>query len=139
MPQKLGNLTAEDMSENCGECHRTWSTVVRMRTWGENNVRFQPYRLANSKCFLGNDKRISCTACHNPHADLVREEASYDRNCLACHAKSAPAAASLQKPCPVSDKNCVTCHMPKVDLPGSHSVFTDHQIRVVRAGDRYPN
>jgi hypothetical protein len=29
--------------------------------------------------------------------------------------------------------------MPKVELPGSHSVFTDHQIRIVRAGDRYPN
>ena len=133
-PKKLGEMPAEDMSEFCGSCHRTWTTVVRMRTWGEVNVRFQPYRLANSKCFLGNDKRISCTACHNPHTDLVREEASYDHNCVACHAKS-----SYFKTCPVSDRNCVSCHMPKVELPGSHSIFTDHQIRVVHAGDRYPN
>jgi hypothetical protein len=131
LPQKLGTLSAEDMSENCGACHRTWSTVVRMRMWGENNVRFQPYRLANSKCFLGNDKRISCTACHNPHTDLVRDDASYDRNCRACHAQ--------QNACPVATRNCVSCHMPKVDLPGAHSKFTDHQIRIVRAGDRYPN
>ncbi len=137
-PKKLGDMRAEDMSEFCGSCHRTWNTVVRMRTWGELNVRFQPYRLANSKCFLGNDKRISCTACHNPHANLVREDASYDRNCLACHVKSSSVAATL-KSCPVSDRNCVSCHMPKVELPGSHSVFTDHQIRIVRSGDRYPN
>ena len=76
-PKKLGKMDAEDISEFCGGCHRTWNTVVRMRTWGEVNVRFQPYRLANSKCFLGNDKRISCTACHNPHANLVRDDASY--------------------------------------------------------------
>jgi hypothetical protein len=138
-PKKLGDMPAEDMSEFCGSCHRTWNTVVRMRTWGEVNVRFQPYRLANSKCFLGNDKRISCTACHNPHANLVRDDASYDHNCLACHAKSPSAAAAIQKSCPVSDRNCVSCHMQKVELPGSHSIFTDHQIRIVRAGDRYPN
>lgn len=132
IPKKLGDMAAEDMSTFCGGCHRTWDTVVRMKVWGELNVRFQPYRLANSKCFLGNDKRISCTACHNPHADLVRDDAGYDRNCLACH--SAP-----QKTCPVATAKCVTCHMPKVELPGSHSVFTDHQIRIVRPGDRYPN
>jgi hypothetical protein len=136
-PKKLGDMAAEDMSEFCGACHRTWNTVIRMRTWGEANVRFQPYRLANSKCFLGNDKRISCTACHNPHANLVREDASYDHNCLACHAKSSSAPA--MKSCSVADRNCVSCHMPKVELPGSHNLFTDHQIRIVRAGERYPN
>ncbi len=138
-PSKLGVMSAEDTSKFCGACHRTWDAVVRMRTWGELNVRFQPYRLANSKCFLGNDRRISCTACHNPHADLVRDEASYDRNCLACHAGTSSAGTALQKSCPVSDRKCVSCHMPKVELPGSHSVFTDHQIRIIRAGDRYPN
>jgi hypothetical protein len=138
-PTKLGDLSAEDMSKFCGACHRTWDAVVRMRVWGELNVRFQPYRLANSKCFLGNDRRISCTACHNPHTNLVTDDASYDHNCLACHAKSSPAGAAPQKSCPVSDSKCVTCHMPKVELPGSHSIFTDHQIRIVHAGDRYPN
>jgi hypothetical protein len=132
VPKKLGDMSAEDMSTFCGGCHRTWDTVVRMKAWGEINVRFQPYRLANSKCFLGNDKRISCTGCHNPHADLVRDDAGYDRNCLACH-------VAPQKTCPVATAKCVTCHMPKVELPGSHSVFTDHQIRIVHPGDRYPN
>jgi hypothetical protein len=29
--------------------------------------------------------------------------------------------------------------MPKYDAPEMHSQFTDHFIRVVRAGESYPN
>ena len=43
------------------------------------------------------------------------------------------------KPCPVAVKGCSTCHMPKIELPGSHFKFTDHRIRVARAGDTFPN
>ncbi len=131
VPPKLGEMAAEEMSNFCGQCHRTWESVVALRLFGEKNVRFQPYRLANSQCFLGDDKRIRCTACHDPHAALVREEASYDRACLACHSVT-------QKVCPVADKNCVSCHMPKVQVPGAPTVFRDHQIRVAHAGDPYP-
>jgi hypothetical protein len=28
--------------------------------------------------------------------------------------------------------------MPKIELPGAHRQFTDHQVRIVRAGARYP-
>jgi hypothetical protein len=133
-PQKLGKMSSEDISNFCGTCHRRWDAVVRMRLWGEINVRFQPYRLANSKCFLGDDSRISCTACHDPHRQLVRDDATYDRNCLACHSSSGG-----QRVCAAAKDKCVSCHMPKVELPGSHAVFTDHQIRTVHAGDPYPN
>jgi len=145
MPKKLGELGAEDMSNFCGSCHRTWDTVLRMKTWGELNVRFQPYRLANSQCFMGNDRRIACTACHNPHGEIVRDAAAYDHNCLACHATQRTAAnakadaSKVGKACPVAASKCVSCHMPKVELPGSHNKFTDHQIRIVRAGAPYPN
>ena len=100
LPAKLGQMGAEDMSNFCGQCHRSWEFIVRAREWGRLNARFQPYRLANSKCFLGDDKRIRCTACHDPHASLSRDEAGYDRACLACH------ASKPQKPCPVSRNNC---------------------------------
>lgn len=146
MPEKLGKMAAEDMSNFCGKCHRSWEQIVRMRQFGEANLRFQPYRLANSQCFLGNDVRIRCTACHNPHVDAVQETATYDHNCLACHAsKGAPASttasttAKPQKACPVAEKDCVTCHMPRRNLPLSPAVFTDHLIRVVRPGETYPN
>ncbi len=133
MPRKLGEMAAEDMSTFCGQCHRTWDFIVRAREWGEVNIRFAPYRLANSQCFLGDDKRIRCTACHNPHASLSKDDAGYDQACLACH------ATPPRKLCPVSKKDCVRCHMPKVSLSGGHADFTDHQIRIARPGDPYPN
>ena len=142
-PQRLGRLTAEEMSNFCGKCHRTWEEIVRSREFGEANVRFQPYRLANSRCFQGEDSRIRCTACHDPHKDAVRETASYDHNCLACHYSktSGPAVATVKmwKACPVGEKNCVSCHMERRQLPLSPAVFTDHQIRIVRPGERLPN
>jgi len=142
-PPKLGKLSAEDISSFCGQCHHTWESVVRGRFNGEVNVRFQPYRLANSKCFDGTDRRISCLACHDPHQDVVRQDSSYDPKCLACHASSSqPASVSARAgahPCPVANLNCVSCHMPKVNLPGGHMAFTDHEIRVVRPGETYPD
>jgi hypothetical protein len=151
-PPKLGKLSSEDVSSFCGQCHRTWESVVRGHFHGEINVRFQPYRLANSKCFDGADPRISCLACHDPHHDVVREDSSYDTKCLACHASSTHSASGQTQPaavssavstgpkaCPVAKENCASCHMPKVTLPGGHMKFTDHQIRIVKPGDAYPN
>jgi hypothetical protein len=130
----LGALSAEEMSELCGRCHRTWSQIALTGPRGVNNVRFQPYRLANSKCYDGADIRIRCTACHDPHQALQTNLASYDAKCAACHS-----AALHTKVCRVAKANCATCHMPKVELPGAHARFTDHQIRIARAGDTYPN
>lgn len=133
--KKLGQAGAEEISTFCGQCHRTWEEIAGQGLLGVGNVRFQPYRLTNSKCFDVDDKRISCVGCHNPHQELDRKDADYDVKCQACHAGGKPAA----KACKVSQKNCVSCHMPKVEMPGSHYRFTDHQIRIARANDPYPN
>ena len=130
----LGGLSAEDMGDLCGRCHRTWSQIALNGPRGVNNVRFQPYRLANSKCFDGADHRIRCTACHDPHGALETNLANYDPKCTACHS-----AALHTKVCSVAKANCAGCHMPKVELPGAHARFTDHQIRIARAGAPYPN
>jgi len=143
VPPKLKKLSSEEISNFCGQCHRSWETVVRDRLRGEINVRFQPYRLANSKCFDGSDRRISCIACHDPHQEVVRDPVSYDSKCLACHASNGLNVAAHQtqtpKSCPVATSGCVTCHMPKVALPGGHQIFTDHDIRIVHANEPYPN
>jgi hypothetical protein len=146
-PPDLKKLSTEDISNFCGQCHRTWEMVVRNRLRGEVNVRFQPYRLANSKCFDGTDPRISCIACHDPHQDLVREDNFYDAKCLACHAqKTEPGKVSTQdaghrdaKACAVASSGCITCHMPKVKLPNGLMTFHDHDIRIVKPGTPYPN
>ncbi len=130
----LGELSTEDLSDLCGRCHRTWSQIALNGLRGVNNVRFQPYRLANSKCYDASDRRIRCTACHDPHGALETNLASYDAKCAACHS-----AALHTKVCRVAKANCAGCHMPKIDLPGAHARFTDHTIRIARAGDPYPN
>ncbi len=139
MPPKLGSLSPLQISKLCGQCHRTWEEVMRGPLWGPFDVRFQPYRLANSKCFDGADPRISCVACHDPHHEVVRGAASYDAKCVACHGTSAHPASATIKSCPVATTGCVTCHMPRVDVPGLHQPFTDHQIRIVRANDKFPD
>lgn len=138
IPPKLGRLSPEEISNFCGQCHRTWERVARDHLRGEINVRFQPYRMANSKCYDGGDRRMSCIACHDPHRDIVRGAAAYDTKCVACHSGAAGTSAKV-KSCRVATSGCSTCHMPKIDLPGGHLVYTDHQIRVVRAGEPYPN
>jgi Cytochrome c554 and c-prime len=146
-PPDLKKLTSEDISNFCGRCHRTWETVVRSNWRGPVDVRFQPYRLANSQCFDGTDPRISCLACHNPHQDLVTDEKSYDSKCLACHtSKNEPVGVSLKaaqhrdaRACSIASENCVSCHMPKVKLPNGLVTFHDHEIRIAKPDTPYPN
>jgi hypothetical protein len=102
------------------------------------NVRFQPYRLANSKCYSPEDDRIRCTACHDPHRDLETQASAYDVKCAACHAPGS-AAGSAAKICKVGTKDCTTCHMPRLELPGAHKLFTDHMIRIVKPNEKYPD
>jgi Cytochrome c554 and c-prime len=142
-PPDLRKLTPEDLSDFCGQCHRSWETVVRGPWRGELNVRFQPYRLANSKCFSGTDPRISCIACHDPHKDLVTDTAAYDVKCLTCHALkgTTPAAKghTSARACPVQKNNCASCHMPEVKMADGLAIFHDHLIRIVKSGMPYPD
>ena len=142
-PPSLGRLNPEEISRFCGQCHRTWELVARRGWRGVINARFQPYRLANSKCFDGTDHRIGCLACHDPHQTVVRDDTFYDPKCLACHAASGssslPPRPARAKVCPVAKSNCVTCHMPKVRLPNGLMTFYDHQIRVAKPNEPYPN
>ena len=134
---KLAKLSAEEMSEACGRCHRTWSQIALDGPRDIRNVRFQPYRLTNSKCYDSSDARISCAACHDPHRDVETKSSAYDAKCAACHnATSTQRAAKL---CKVAKQDCSSCHMPKLELPGAHHKFTDHNIRIVRDHEPYPS
>jgi hypothetical protein len=139
-PAKLDPVSSVDF---CGACHRTWQDIVGNGLIGAGilNVRFTPYRLENSRCWKQQDARITCTACHDPHQALVKDDASYDSRCFACHRQRGQArSADLPgKTCPVTTSKCVSCHMPKYDPPTLHSSFTDHWIRVVKPGAPYPD
>ena len=137
------NLDAFDqMQEFCGACHQSFETVMLLPDRGGiNNLRFQPYRMFNSRKHFLNDRRMSCVACHDPHDKLEHAAAYYDSKCLACHlttpeeVKTEARAASA---CPVSKEQCVTCHMPKVEVPDLHFKFSDHWIRIVKPDNSVP-
>ena len=130
----LEDLSTEQVSNFCGQCHRTWAEIAMQKNPGIVNVRFQPYRLTESKCYDPDDARISCLACHDPHTEAMAQPAAYDAKCQACHGGGKPGARS----CTVAKTGCVTCHMPKISLPGAHYKFSDHRIRIVTPNEPYP-
>jgi hypothetical protein len=133
--KKLSQMSTEQMSNYCGQCHRTWEEIaLDTNRLGIQNVRFQPYRLTNSKCYDAEDPRISCVACHDPHVEVSRKVTDYDGKCQACHGGGRPGTRA----CKVATSDCSSCHMPKIEIPGSHHKFSDHQIRIVRVNEKYP-
>ena len=134
-----GRLSGDELTQRfCASCHRGGDELSLLKTAEINNVRFQPYRIFHSKCY-SDDRNISCTACHNPHEPLKENDpAYYDKRCLECHAlKHKPVTGKTA--CPVAEKDCTSCHMPKIDVREAHFKFTDHYIRVVRRGEKFPN
>ena len=139
-----GRLDRVDAVDFCGACHRSTADVIdgNFVDIGVMNVRFQPYRLQQSRCWEKGDARLTCTSCHDPHQPLRHDASDYDAACLRCHLTSPGAQPTPERPgaaCKVSTKECTRCHMSKYEIPGSHSSFADHWIRVVRTGETYPN
>jgi Zn finger protein HypA/HybF involved in hydrogenase expression len=135
-----GLMSGDELTQQfCAACHRGAEEFSLLQSMEINNVRFQPYRIFHSKCY-SDDRNISCTACHNPHEPLREDAAYYDKRCLECHSlrdKNAKAGGGTS--CPVADKDCTSCHMPKMEIKAAHFKFTDHYIRVVKPGEKYPN
>lgn len=136
------HLLPNDAVDFCGACHATWWDVKLAGTKGPSETRSAPARLVTSKCW-GNvgDPRLVCTACHDPHLPLNTDEASYDHACLRCHNTAVGAALTAEHPgkaCPVAKHDCASCHMPKVYVKEMHDNFTDHRIRIARAGETFP-
>jgi hypothetical protein len=142
-PRRLNSTASVDF---CGACHRTWADVILadQKLRSVMNVRFQPYRLEDSKCWRNSagDPRLACVACHNPHEQLNQTASSYDAKCLTCHSSASTAensaGKSAPKICPQSKSNCITCHMPQVEVPTIHATFFDHRIRIPRPNSAYP-
>jgi hypothetical protein len=143
------SLTPTSSVDFCGACHRTTMDVVMHEPEpGAYTIRFQPYRLEESRCWQSTkDARLACTECHDPHAPMVRDAHFYDQKCLSCHSLrkdakhdvSSGARTPTPKICPKATANCASCHMPKSDVPEMKSTFVDHFIRIVRPGERVPN
>lgn len=135
-----GLLDPNDSVDFCGACHGTWWDVRLTGNSGIDLLLSPPYRLEESKCWGKGTARLTCVACHDPHAPRERQAAYYDAKCSECH--SAGASISGDPPartCPVGKTKCVSCHMPKIELPSFHHNFTDHRIRIVHPGESFPS
>ena len=142
-PKRFGG--DELAQEFCASCHRAIPDFEKLRSLKVNNVRFQPYRIFYSKCY-SDDRRITCTGCHDPHEPVKHDMAYYDGKCLSCHSikgsEKVSAMGTSPDPapaCKVGTKDCVSCHMQKVAPPQAHFKFTDHYIRIVKEGTPYPD
>jgi len=136
------HLSPNDAVDFCGACHTTWWDVKLSGMTGVRTARSAPARLVSSKCWGKGDDRLVCTACHDPHQQLQTDPAAYDHTCLSCHVNTPGAQKTATHPgaaCPVARKDCTTCHMPKTYVPNMHDNFTDHRIRIVKAGEPYPD
>lgn len=145
------HLSPTESIEFCGACHGSWWDVKLAHVTGPSTVRSAPYRLATSKCWgKEGDPRLICTACHDPHRELVTDISSYDAACLRCHASSGGnltatatgKGSGAQLPahapaCPVAKTKCASCHMPEVYVPEMKNTFTDHRIRIVKQGETF--
>jgi hypothetical protein len=137
--RNLSNMDPDTSNAFCGTCHRTWQTVTLMGIRGTNTARFPAYRLTSSPCFSLDDRRISCTTCHDPHGGLVTNDKFYDSKCTACHNTVTKIADA--KVCPVakeSKESCTSCHVQRVETPEAHHAFPDHWFRIVHSKDDYP-
>ena len=115
------------MNRICGKCH------------GLNNIeashpviaRFQPWALAQSRCFQESSGKLTCSTCHNPHQNASRQRTFYEAKCLTCHS-GAPRSGG-KTVCPKGrTTGCVGCHMPADSQSMLHVTFVDHRIRVVK-------
>lgn len=123
-------LRKTDTNKFCGECHRSPASQLDWNSpW---SVRYQPPFLARSRCFQKSAGKLSCLACHDPHARMRHNDAAYYRSrCVGCHdAGNHPAAKTCLKE---RDPDCVNCHMPLV-AANAHIKFRNHWIGIYNQG-----
>ncbi len=121
------NLHGPKSLEACARCHSGLSTSGHSDPLPEDLlVSSQVPALRNSECFIQSGGQVTCTACHNPHADSATLAQTSVNTCLTCHSVSVTQHAAI---CPVNrTQGCVGCHMPTVQADSFR--LTDHWIRV---------
>jgi hypothetical protein len=69
--------------------------------------------LAESKCFR-NSASMTCSTCHDSHANERGKEALFSQRCMTCHNKEHGSFCKIDASKVSSiTSNCIDCHMPK--------------------------
>jgi tetratricopeptide (TPR) repeat protein len=101
--------------------------VKATQSSGENRSVSQYEALLRSACKRAVGDKLTCTTCHDPHADpSPAERIQYFRTrCLTCHTNQKMATHHPEQP------DCATCHMPsRTTTDISHNQVTDHDIQI---------
>ena len=119
-----------------GESLSEYAAYFVMDAPGEKVLRTTSHveLLEESRCRKASGERLWCGTCHDVHTTPENRVEWYRDKCLSCHGGE---SAGVVRACG-RGPDCVTCHMPRIPLPGAHSSFTDHWIRIVKAGEAYP-
>jgi hypothetical protein len=113
-------LSAAELNQFCGSCHRKHS-AEEDTNWSQPwNVRHQPLYLVKSRCFTASAGRLSCFTCHPAHAPVK----SVDAQCRSCH-------QAVQHKTLISRRACTACHMPAVEV-SENLRFANHWIGIYR-------
>jgi hypothetical protein len=147
LPFGPNRWTSDSLLALCGRCHRHPGKADPSMLKPDNPllIRFAPVGIIQSKCYSKSNGAFSCINCHEPHARVSGQRASYAAVCLSCHKGKTTAPAGLpptgESPgqttatCPVSSRDgCIACHMPRADA-GQGILFTNHWIRIHRPSE----
>jgi hypothetical protein len=115
-------LSATQVNDLCGSCHRKISKEEPVNWNDAWNVRHQPLYFAQSRCFLKSAGKLSCFTCHAPHAAVSRSASDYSQVCASCH-------EGVRHKTAILNQGCTACHMPVVKLDEALQ-FANHWIGV---------
>ncbi|MFG0262813.1 MAG: multiheme c-type cytochrome, partial [Novipirellula sp. JB048] len=68
----LQYASATAYMDACSDCHRDESSV-HPDAAAHERVRFQPYGLKRSRCYLETPGHMTCSTCHDPHDTVSRD------------------------------------------------------------------
>jgi tetratricopeptide (TPR) repeat protein len=118
-----GRLSALELNNFCGTCHRTAPEGDWTDKW---RTRHQPSYLNQAACFRKSGGTLTCLTCHDPHRPLAETAASYNQFCVNCHKAARHQTA-------VGTHACTDCHMPQVVI-NAQLRFTNHWIGIYSKG-----
>jgi len=120
----------------CAQCHRG-TEQMDSKIPESDSVRFQPYRLEQSRCFQANPSALTCVTCHDPHDKTSQDLTAYRQTCLSCHSQPEQVHCGAVVESEFLTADCISCHMPKREWSGGIQ-FVDHWIRVVSDSESKP-
>jgi predicted CXXCH cytochrome family protein len=147
-PADERNARVSDINRGCARCHQvlfsgyewTWEGGHRRQGPGGSHI-----NSGEGRDFLlgGCKTALSCTQCHDPHAERSAQKAKdhpeqMNALCTSCHARYAGAglAAHTHHAPASAGSSCIECHMPRKNMALDGTLSRYHRIGSPTDADR---